>query len=392
MNSSNSDPLARASQRVSTRTRLRFLLPAIGASIVGFAGFVSATGTASAAPSNSFVQTNLVANSSSAGAKLVDHNLQNAWGITAGPTSPIWVSDNNSGKASVYSGGIKGGAVTLDLTVPVPGGNPTGQVFNGTSDFPVGGLKGSPSDFIVSTDSVGSKQSPGQIEAWDGGANFVVEDGPTSGAGGKAPAHAVFKGLAIAPSATGGPLLYAADVANARIDVFNKDFKPMSSSGRFMDPSLPKGYAPFNIQLLAGKLYVTYGKQNSAKTDVVTGAGLGVVDVFNQNGKLIKHLVSNGTHSPLDAPWGLAIAPSKFGPFGGDLLVGNLGNGWINAFNPTSGKFLGTLDARNGYPITISGLWGLSVGNSAFGGASSLVFSAGPAGYDDGLLGVINPS
>ena len=219
----------------------------------------------------------------------------------------------------------------------------------------------------------------------------MVEDSPKGGAGGRTAANAVFKGVAIAPSATGGPLLYAADVANARIDVFNKRFQPVDDSGAFADPSLPKGYAPFNIQLISNDLYVTYGKQNKTKTDVVTGDGLGVVDVFTENGKLVKHLVSNGASSPLDAPWGVAMAPAKFGPFGGDLLVGNLGNGWINAFNPTTGKFLGTLDDSLGYPVTIDGLWGLSIGNSDFGGASSLVFSAGPEGYADGLLGVINP-
>lgn len=180
--------------------------------------------------------------------------------------------------------------------------------------------------------------------------------------------------------------------ANATVDIFNKKFQPVSSTGRFVDPSLPAGYAPFNIQLLNGNLYVTYGLQNKKKTNVVAGAGLGVVDEYSVNGKLIKHLVSNGTDSPLDEPWGLAIAPAKFGPFGGDLLVGNLGNGWINAFDPTSGAFLGALDGSTGYPIDIPGLWGLSVGNSAFGGASSLVFSAGPDGYNDGLLGVLNPS
>jgi uncharacterized protein (TIGR03118 family) len=122
---------------------------------------------------------------------------------------------------------------------------------------------------------------------------------------------------------------------------------------------------------------------------VARGAGLGFVDVYNVNGKLIKHLVS---HGPLNAPWGLAIAPKGFGPFAADLLVGNLGNGWINAFNPKTGKFLGSLDTTSGHPIAISGLWGLEVGNSAFGGASSIVFSAGPAGYANGLLGVLNPA
>lgn len=165
----------------------------------------------------------------------------------------------------------------------------------------------------------------------------------------------------------------------------------MSAPGEFTDPRLPAGYAPFGIQALDGKIYVAYGKQNAQKTDVVPGAGFGVVDVYSVNGKLLHHLVSNGPGSPLDEPWGLAIAPSGFGPFAGDLLVGNLGNGWINAFDPMTGKFQGVLDNSSGYPITIHGLWGLMVGNSAFGGTKSLVFSAGPSNYNNGSVGVINP-
>jgi uncharacterized protein (TIGR03118 family) len=363
--------------------------------IVAAGGLVAAAepAMATAAPANSFKQTNLIANKASFGAKLVDPNLKNAWGLASGPATPIWVSDNNSGKATVYMGGVNGGPVSLALTVPVPGANPTGQVFNSaTKAFPVGGSKGSPAIFIVDTDSTGSTQSPGQIEAWNGGPKFVVEDSPAGGAGGKTPAKAVFKGLALAPSTKAGPELFAADVANAAVDVFNKNFASMSTPGEFKDPKLPKGYAPFGIQMLGGKLYVSYGKQNAAKTDVVPGAGLGVVDVYTVNGKLVHHLVSNGSASPLNEPWGLAIAPTRFGPFAGDLLVGNLGNGRINAFNPTTGKFLGTLDGTNGKPIVNNGLWGLRVGNSAFGGSSSLVFSAGPNGYANGVVGVLNPA
>ncbi len=353
----------------------------------GPAGAVSAPATAL---TNSFAQTNLIANKASFGAKLVDKHLTNAWGLAAGPTTPVWVSDNNSGFASVYGGGVNGSKVTLDLTVPVPGGNPTGQVFNSDSSaFHVAG--GLAADFIVATDSTGSKQSPGQIEAWNGGAKFVVEDSPKGGAGGKTPAKAVFKGLAEATTPKAGPELFAADVANARVDVFSSSFKLMKTPGEFRDPKLPKGYAPFGIQELGGKIYVAYGKQNKQKTDVIQSAGLGVVDVYNVNGKLLHHLVSNGAKSPLDAPWGLAIAPKGFGPFSGDLLVGNLGNGWINAFNATTGKYLGALNTTKGTPIAISGLWGIEVGNSAFGGSKSLVFSAGPNAYNNGVVGILTP-
>jgi uncharacterized protein (TIGR03118 family) len=359
--------------------------------VAASAGLVAAAAPAAFATTaaNNFTQTNLVANNSTFGAKLVDPNLTNAWGLAAGPNEPLWVSDNNSGKASVYGGGVKGSAVTLDLTVPVPGGNPSGQVSNSdAAAFPVGGSTGPAANFIVSTDSVGATQSPGEIAAWDGGAKFVVEDSAKGGAGGKIPAHAVFKGLAISTAPTAGPELFATDVANAKVDIFNSKFAPVSAPTKFVDPMIPSNYAPYGIQNLGGKIYVTYGKQNASKTDVVPGTGLGYVDVYTVNGKLLHHLVSAGKNSPLNAPWGLAIAPKGFGSFAGDLLVGNLGNGWINAFNPTTGAYLGALNS-GGIPIAISGLWGLKAGSITFGGTGSVVFSAGPAGYADGLVGTL---
>jgi uncharacterized protein (TIGR03118 family) len=372
--------------------RARRWQPAAAALVAAATAAVGVPSLASAAPPpDVFTKVNLISNQAShPHSSLTDKNLKNAWGITAGPTTPIWVSDNNSGFATVYSGGINGSKVALDLTVAVPGANPTGQVFNSFKGFPVGGASGSPAIFIVDTDSTGSVQSPGQIEAWDGGAKFVVEDSSAGGPGGMTPKGAVFKGLAIA-NTKAGPELFASDVANATVDIFNSKFAPVSAPGEFTDPRLPAGYAPFGIQALGGKIYVSYGKQNAQKTDVIPGAGLGVVDVYSVNGKLLHHLVSNGPASPLDEPWGLAIAPAGFGPFAGDLLVGNLGNGWINAFDPMTGKFEGVLDNSSGYPITIHGLWGLMVGNSAFGGTKSLVFSAGPSNYNNGVVGVINP-
>ncbi|HEV2374253.1 MAG TPA: TIGR03118 family protein, partial [Streptosporangiaceae bacterium] len=300
---------------------------------VAVAGLVAAgePALAATAPANSFTQTNLVASNSSFHAKLVDQNLTNAWGLATKGSSAMWVSDNNSGFATVYRGGVNGSAVRLLFTVALPGGNPTGQVGNtDTKAFPVGGPAGSPALFIVDSDSIGSSQSPGEIAAWNGGAQFVVEDSPTGGPGGKTPKGAVFKGLALSTTPAAGPELFAADVANARIDVFSKDFAPVATPTEFNDPKVPAGYAPFNVQQLGSDLYVSYGKQNKAHTDVVPGAGRGYVDVYSVNGKLIRHLVSGGTGSPLNEPWGLAIAPTGFGPFAGDLLVGNLGNGWIN--------------------------------------------------------------
>jgi uncharacterized protein (TIGR03118 family) len=362
-----------------------------GAVIVAAAGPLAIAAPAGATPSavNSFAQTNLIANKASFHPKLVDKNLTNAWGLASGPT-PIWVSDNNSGFATVYSGGIHGSPVSLELTVAVPGGNATGQVYNPDAKaFPVGGAAGMPALFIVDSDSIGATQSPGEIAAWDGQGSFVVEDRPKGGPGGKTPAGAVFKGLALATNPKAGAELFAADVHNARVDVFNRSFHLVKTPTEFKDTKIPAGYTPFNVQELDGRIYVTYAKQNKAKNDVVPGAGLGFVDVYTVNGVLIKHLISHGR---LNEPWGLVIAPKKFGPFGRDLLVGNLGNGWINAFNPATGKFLGSLDTTTGHPIAINGLWALRVGNSQFGGSSSLVFSAGPNNYDNGLVGVLNPA
>ena len=361
---------------------------------VAAAGLVAAAepSFAATAAANSFKQTNLIANKASFGAKLTDPNLVNAWGLATGPGSPLWVSDNNSGNATVYSGGVKGGAVSVDSTVPVPGGNPTGQVFNPSTSFPVGSSTGSPANFIVATDSIGSTQSPGEIAGLEWGRHVRRRGQPHGRAGGQDPAGAVFKGLAIATTPTAGPELFAADVHNATVNVFDHDFAPLSTPTEFKDPMIPAGYAPFGIENLGGKIYVTYGKQNATKTDVVPGAGLGFVDVYSVNGKLLHHLIRGGSGSPLNEPWGLAIAPKGFGPFAGDLLVGNLGNGWINAFNPTTGQFLGALDGTNGYPIAINGLWGLRPGSSAFGGTGSLVFSAGPASYANGLVGILTPA
>jgi uncharacterized protein (TIGR03118 family) len=365
-------------------------LQAACAVAVGAVGLMAAAvpSVSATTATNNFTRTNLVANNSSFGAKLVDPNLTNAWGLAG--SGPLWVSDNNSGDATVYSGGPKG--VTLDLTVAVPGGNPSGQVANSDSSaFPVGGASGTAAAFIVDSDSIGSTQSPGEIAAWNGGSSFTVEDSPTGGPGGTTPSGAVFKGLAEATTPKAGPELFAADVHNATVDVFNSKFAPVSTPYEFQDPKIPAGYAPFNVQLLGKDLYVTYGKQNKARTNVVPGAGLGYVDVYNVNGKLLHHLIAGGSGSPLDEPWGLSIAPGTFGSFAGDLLVGNLGNGWINAFNPTTGALVGALYSK-GAPVVIKGLWAIRPGDSSFGGTGTLVFSAGPNGYANGVVGILTPA
>jgi uncharacterized protein (TIGR03437 family) len=210
------------------------------------------------------------------------------------------------------------------------------------------------------------------------------------------PAHAVltvdnsktasYLGLAIVATPT--PRLYAANFKGRSIDVFDADFKPVTlAPGAFTDVAIPSDYAPFNIWNLGGKLYVMYAKQNDSKTEEVKGAGNGYVAVFDPNGNLLQHLISNG---PLNAPWGVAIAPATFGKFANALLVGNFGDGKINAFNSTTGAFLGTLQDQQGKDIVIDGLWGLLVGNGGNGGdKDALFFTAGPGDEKHGLLGSI---
>jgi hypothetical protein len=207
---------------------------------------------------------------------------------------------------------------------------------------------------------------------------------------------AVYKGLTIATDAHGRTLLYAANFRAGKIDVFDTSFKPATlAKGAFTDPNLPRGYAPFNVQVLNGKVYVTYALQNAAKHDDVAGAGHGFVDVFNLDGTpgLAGNNVRLISRGHLNSPWGLAIAPASFGDLAGALLVGNFGNGRIHAYNPTTGAFLGTLTDPDGEPIQISGLWALKVGTGGTGGDPNTVyFTAGLAGETHGLFGSLAPA
>jgi uncharacterized protein (TIGR03118 family) len=332
-----------------------------------------------------FHQTNLVADTSSFGAQLVDPDMQNSWGLAMSATSPLWVADNNSGLATIYSIPAGGTSVTkAGLTVTVQGGrastddgsSPTGQVANPTTGFVVTGSAGSgPAAFIFDSES-------GQVSAWSPQAdptNALVQfSSPT----------AVYKGLAMATTDQ-GTFLYTANFNAGTVDVFNNTFQQVNLLGNFHDPFMPAGYAPFGIQEINGLLYVTYALQDAAKHDDVPGPGFGFVDIFTTNGLFVKRLASRGV---LNAPWGLAQAPASFGSFGGDLLVGNFGNGRINAFNPITGRFMGTLFSDQGKPISIDGLWALDFGTASTGGTNTLLFSSGPNNQNDGLIGSINPA
>ena len=325
-----------------------------------------------------FLQTNLVSDLPGVAAN-TDPNLANPWGISFGPASPFWVSDNKTGVSTLYNG--QGQIVPLVVTVPPPAGGvppsaPTGQVFNGGTGFNVG--LNQPARFIFATED-------GTISGWNSGTNAVLMVDHSA-------VFAVYKGLAIGNNGT-GDFLYAANFNAGTIEVFNSSFAPTTLAGNFTDPNIPSGYAPFNIQNLGGKLYVTYALQDAAKHDDVPGPAHGFVDVFDLNGNLLRRLVSGGL---LNSPWGVALAPGNFGAFSNSLLVGNFGDGKINAFDPTTGNFLGTMVDKNGNPIINAGLWGLQFGNGGAGGDSDkLYFTAGIPGpgllEDHGLFGSLQP-
>jgi uncharacterized protein (TIGR03118 family) len=382
------------------RTLRRGTVAALGTGIgvvaaaAALTAFALPAGAAPAAPARNvsgfeFTQTNLVSNVPG-DAQVTDPNLQNAWGLAATSTSPLWVSDNNNGLAGVYTiapGGLSASIAPLLVTVPGgrastdDGSSPDGQVANTTSGFVVTTPAGSgPAAFIFDSES-------GQVQAWNPTADPITNGLSTATLEFSSPT-AVFKGLAMATT-DDGTFLYLANFNAGTVDVFNSDFQQVQLTGSFTDPRQPRNFAPFGIQEINGLLYVTYAEQDAAKHDDVAGLGKGFVDIFTTDGLFVKRLATGGV---LDAPWGLAQAPSGFGNFAGDLLVGNFGNGTINAFNPISGRFEGQMLNASGKPLTIDGLWALRFGTATEGGTGTLLFSAGPDNQTNGLLGSLNPT
>lgn len=355
----------------SLSIRLLMGLLAIAAILVG-------SRTVAAADEGLYQQTNLVSDQAGV-ANLQDPDLVNAWGLVSSSTSPWWVADNGTGLATLYDGaGAKQGLV---VTVPPPAGTPsataapTGVVFNGSpTEFPVPGTA-TASRFIFDTED-------GTISAWaSGAAATLAVDNSTSGA--------VYKGLAIATSSA-GDRLYATNFRAARVDVFDTAFAPVTlPAGAFSDPRIPAGYAPFGIRNLGGLLFVTYAKQDAARHDDVAGPGHGFIDVFNADGMLLQRFARHGL---LNSPWGMAVAPAGFGAFGGDLLVGNFGDGHVDAYRLPDGELMGPLQGANHRRLTIDGLWALSFGNGASAGpATTLFFTAGPDSEAHGLFGTLTP-
>jgi uncharacterized protein (TIGR03118 family) len=324
----------------------------------------------------SFTATNLVTDTtlSAYSSGHQDTNLVNAWGVAFNPQGFVWVANNGSNTSTLYDGN----GVPQSLVVTTPD-SPTGIVFNASAtDFMLtSGSSSGASPFIFATEG-------GLLAAW---APSVSPTAAVTVYDGSAAAKS-YKGLAIATNASAN-MLYATDFHNGAVDMFNGTFQLTNVSGAFQDPALPAGYAPYGIQALGGKIYVTYAKQDSVAHDSVSGAGLGLVDVYDTAGTLIKELVVGGA---LNAPWGLAMAPATgFGPFNGALLVGNFGDGKINAYDPSSGAMLGTLSDSSGAPIVISGLWGIAFGNGLNAQpTTTLFFAAGPNNEADGVYGRID--
>ncbi|HWY61359.1 MAG TPA: TIGR03118 family protein [Rhizomicrobium sp.] len=320
------------------------------------------------------VQTNLVSDIPGL-AVVTDPALVNPWGMTSSTTSPWWISDNGAGVSTLYNGNT-GAKSALAPTIPpelggTPPSAPTGVVFNSTTGFILS--NGTKASFLFSTEN-------GTIAGWNSAAGTTA-----IGMADLSSQDSVFKGLAIG-SVGSANYLYATDFANGAVHVFNTTFGTATLGGNFTDPGLPSGYAPFGIQNLGGKLYVTYAEQGSGGNEA-HGLGLGYVDVFDTNGNFLSRVASGGT---LDAPWGLAIAPSSFMDYGNDLLVGNFGDGRINAYDPTSFAYLGQLLDSHGNPISIDGLWGLGFGNGASGGpTNTLFFTAGLDEENHGLFGAL---
>jgi uncharacterized protein (TIGR03118 family) len=327
-----------------------------------------------------YLQTNLAADQP--GTALVhDPELIDAQGIAINPTGTFWLSARATDVSTVYSGDVTQPDGSLSpfvksaLTVKIPGGAPTGQVFNGSGDFVVSsGPFSAPARFVFASET-------GHITGWNAA---VPPPPPSRDAQLKASTPgAVYTGLAIGNNGSGN-FLYAADFENGKIDVFDRTYTPTTLAGSFADPTIPNAYSPINIQNLGGKLYVAYARQDG-DGDGLPGNGAGFVSVFDTNGNFLNRLVSGGH---LHAPWGMAVAPANFGEFSNALLVASTGDGRVDAFDPATGSFLGQLRDPAGAPVTIDGLWGLDVGNGTVSGdRNALYFTAAPDDHQHGLFG-----
>ncbi len=341
-----------------------------------------------------YVQRNLVSDGF-VPAERIDPNLVNGWGVAHGPASPWWVSDNGTGVATLYDG--DGAPRPLVVSVTGAGGQPaapTGVVFNDTTAFSIssGGASAAARFLFASEDGTLSGWNPGVPPPATSTKTVVAVDNSASGA--------VYKALAVA-STTAGPRLYAANFHAGTVEVYDGSFAAVPAPGAFVDPGIPAGFAPFGLRVIGDQVYVTFAKQDDAKHDEVDGPGLGYVSAFGLDGTFVRRVASQGK---LNAPWGLALAPSGFGRLSGRLLVGNFGDGHIVGYlldddgqgtdddgdgdgDEDGGAYLTGTGGR----ITIDGLWGIDFGNDAAAGPSTtLFFAAGPGDEQHGLFGRID--
>jgi uncharacterized protein (TIGR03118 family) len=326
------------------------------------------------AQTNAYQQTNLVSDVAGM-ASHTDPKLINPWGISFFPGQPFWVADNNSGYSTLYD--ATGASQQPTVLIPPPNGaagsaTPTGTVANSTSGFVVGS---GPSLFLFDTED-------GTISGWNGtGINAILAVDRSS-------MGAVYKGLAMI-NHNSADFLLATNFNSGQVEVFDHNFHLTALTGSFTDPSLPAGYAPFGIQTVGSQVFVTYALQDSAMHDPISAPGNGFVSIFNTDGTFVKRFASNGT---LNSPWGVVMTPASFGAFSNDILVGNFGDGTINAFDPATGNFLGQLNGNSGTPLSNSGLWALVFGAGGTGNPDTLYFTAGLAGETHGLFGSIDVS
>jgi uncharacterized protein (TIGR03118 family) len=333
-------------------------------------------------PAGHFQQTNLVSDIPGMAA-ITDANLSNPWGITQNGNGPFWIADNGTGLSTLYngSGQAQPAGAPLVVTIPTPSGaspgvagSPSGAVFNGGNGFTISknGVSG-PALFLFATED-------GTISGWNPNVDpthaILAVDNSNTFYGGTG---AQYKGLTIG-STNAGTFLYAADFKNGAINIYDTSFHKATLTGNFSDPSLPTGYGPFNVQNIGGNLFVAYDQLNGSPTG-------GFVDEFSTNGVLIKRIASQG---PLNAPWGLVQAPAQFGPLSNDLLVGNFGDGRINAFDLNTNTFVGALTDGSGNPIVNDRIWSLTFGNGGQAGdPNTLFFTAGIQNEAHGLFGSI---
>ncbi|HEX4862889.1 MAG TPA: TIGR03118 family protein [Acidimicrobiales bacterium] len=369
------------------------MLAAASASVGLFATAAPALAGGNGIATHSYQQTNLVSDIPGL-ATHTDANLRNSWGTSTGPGLPIWVSDNATGKTTLYDGqgNPQPGPGNQQLVVSIPAPASAGPGAAGTPDGTV--FNPSPSGFEVTKNNVSAPSrflfatEDGLIVGWNPDVDpthavrAVDRSAATDSAG---DTGAVYKGLALVTTPA-GKLLYATNFRFGTIEVYDSNFTLVNT---FTDPTVPAGFAPFGIHNIGGDLFVTFAKQDPAKHDDDAGPGNGFVDVFSPNGDLIQRLASQGR---LNSPWAVTLAPSTFGTFAGDILVGNFGDGRINAFVPSTGQFLGQLQSSHG-PVTISGLWGLRFPASSLNVVpGALYFTAGINDEADGLFGDIVPN